>query len=619
MVIPNQIGAQLLSLAQRMGETASRFLTRTSFDHFSSCEAQVLGQLVRTGELPAEEVERLRSVLAGRMEIDAKSVLDAHRRIRPVWTNALLSALRVAPIGTSHPVVLTPLESFPALEEVLGRPVYLKREDCQPVGSFKNRGATNFLVHALLAGYDPATLTIGTASHGNHAHGVVRAAQNLGIRRVEVLLPRNASPLKIAQLKSLGAEVELFGDTFEECADEIARRASKYANYLFLPAFDHPLVVAGQGTVGVEISLQMAAFGADDFAVVAPAGGGGLIAGMATYLKRDGAPGGITAIGVESKAHPYISRSHGQKRIVEPDEIKHIDTVADGIALLKIGAAGFRNILRYVRGVEVVPERLIQAALVFLEENGLTLEGAAATPVAGLLFGGLSLERYGVAAGAPVVIVATGRNIDPALMSRLVSEHGEGRWKQLWSHLNRLKAELAAAGYWVGGSVRPLSGAEEGIVFVDFLVSKLPEGWDVLDALSLLDFGPWTPVKGVNATLRSLGQFHERWNHSKEEALTHPESLRGMILENALRGLEQGTLTPAQARDMVPLVKVERLYVETYVLDVFLRHPEWLELLRPEMPPDRREVYFAHFQGKNDGLKASIQKFRKLLERLENS
>jgi threonine dehydratase len=335
-------------------------------DIAAAVEGRILGGLVRRGELPESERERFRDMVAGRGPVTAKGVLEAHRRIRPSWLVSFLKERGVQPHGSPHHVRKTRLERFQPLEDAIGRTVFLKREDDQPVGSFKNRGATNLLVNALLSGSDPEQLHVGTASHGNHAQGVVQAAHNLGIRNVEVLLPQNASPLKIAQLKLLGAHVELFGDTFEECAEEVARRAATYQNYLFVPAFDQPLVVMGQGTVAVELSLQMAIEGREDYAVVVPAGGGGLIAGMATYLKRDGASERGDVLGAESKAHPYISRSFHLNRIVEPEEIKHIDTVADGIALLKIGEAGFRNILQYVRGVEVVPEIFIEATLAWL-------------------------------------------------------------------------------------------------------------------------------------------------------------------------------------------------------------------------------------------------------------
>lgn len=611
----------VISLSQYNGfldllreDGTSPFPPHEDIDLSSTVEAQLLGRLVREGRMPAEETERLRGLLSGQGEIDLSGILEAHRRIRAPWIVAFLRELGVQPYGPPHHVRRTRTERFAALEEVVGRPIYLKREDDQPVGSFKIRGATHFLVTALLAGFDPQTMTIGTASHGNHALGVVQAAHNLGIRNIEVLLPKNASPLKIAQLKLLGAQVDLFGDTFEECADEVASRASRNPNYLFLPAFDQPLVVMGQGTTAIELSLQMAIYGHSEFTLLVPAGGGGLIAGMATYLKRDDAPPGVNVIGVESKAHPYVSRSYHLNRIVEPEEIKHIDTVADGIALLKIGQTGFRNIIKFVRGVEVVPERLIEATLAYLQENGLTLEGAAATPIASLLFGGLSFERYGLAGGQPVVVVASGRNIDAALSAQMSAAHGEGRWRQLKSDLARLKETLKAAGYLRFESVRLLTTPEEGIVFVDFLMSHLPEGWDLIDAFELLDFGPWKSKKDINASLRSFGQYRQRWNHRKEDSLTHPESNRGQQLENALHRLSLGT-PMEEVLEQFPVMSAQRLQVETYVMDLFVSRPDWLERLRPEMTPDQREVHFGQYKGRNAMLKHSISKFLQSLEK----
>lgn len=595
-------------------DRTAQFPPHEDIDEAASVEARILGRLVREGRMPEEETDRLRGLLSGRGEIDVPGILEAHRRIRAPWIVSFLRELGVQPYGQPCHVKRTRLERFAALEASLGRPVYLKREDGQPVGSFKNRGATNFLVTALLAGFDPETMTVGTASHGNHAQGVVQAAHNLGIRNVEVLLPKNASPLKIAQLKLLGAQVELFGNTFEECADEVARRASRYSNYLFLPAFDQPLVVTGQGTAAVELSLQMAIHGHGDYAVLVPAGGGGLIAGMATYLKREDASAGVDIIGVESKAHPYISRSYQLGRIVEPEEIKHIDTVADGIALLKIGVAGFRNILRFARGTEVVSERLIQATLAYLQENDLTLEGAAATPIAALLFGVLSFERYGITDDRPAVVVASGRNIDGDLLAQMVSVHGGGGWSRLKDQLTRLKESLRAGGYLKFESVRSLSTPEDGIAFVDFLMANLPEGWDLIDAFELLDFGDWKAKKDINGSLRSFGQYHQRWNHNKEDSLTHPESNRGQQLENALHLLAHGARMK-EVSEMFPLMNAWRLQVETYVMDLFLSRADWLARLRPNMTAAQREVHFGQYRARNEMLKASAQKFIRFVDK----
>lgn len=605
-----------------------QFPESEAVDLLAGIEGQILGRSVREGGLPEDETDRLRALLSGRGDIDVAGILDAHRRIRAPWIDSFLRERGIRPFGTPNHVRQTRLELFPPLSELTGRPVYLKHEDEQPVGSFKNRGATNFLITALLAGYDPKSVTVGTASHGNHAQGVVQAAHNLGVRNVEVLLPRNASPLKIAQLETLGAKVELFGDTFEECADEVTRRAVVDPNYLFLPAFDQPLVVMGQGTIGLEISLQMAALGVKEFATVVPAGGGGLLAGIATYLNQhrrcvegealaalptEGATR-APVIGIESKAHPYVSRSFNLKEVVVPEEIKHIDTVADGIALLKIGEAGFQNIVNYARGVQVVPERLIEATLAYLQEIGLTLEGAAATPVAGLLFGALALEEYGVPRDWPAVLVASGRNIDPALLSRMTAEHGEGRWRSLRDHFDGLKARLAAAGFMAGGSVRLLATPEEGIAFVDRVLEYLPEGWDLIDAFEVLDFGPWEKQKNINGSLRSLGQFHQRWNHSKEEALTHPESNRGQQLELALKSLSGGASKSHILKEF-RLVNLHRLQVETHVMDAYLDRPEWLERLRPGMTQAQRDDHFGRYRDRNEGIKDSIREF---IERLEN-
>jgi hypothetical protein len=173
----------------------------------------------------------------------------------------------------------------------------------------------------------------------------------------------------------------------------------------------------------------------------------------------------------------------------------------------------------------------------------MTLEGAAATPLAALLFGSLSLENYGIPAGRPVVAIASGRNIDTILLSQMGDKHGGGRWRRMKDEFEDLRSKLAAGGWLVKGSVRPLATPEEGIAFVDVLTENLPDGWDLIDAFERLDFGRWRDKKDINGTLRSFGQYHQRWNHSKEESLTHPMTNRGQELKLSLERLDAGMTT----------------------------------------------------------------------------
>jgi hypothetical protein len=181
--------------------------------------------------------------------------------------------------------------------------------------------------------------------------------------------------------------------------------------------------------------------------------------------------------------------------------------------------------------------------------------------------------------------------------------------------LARFKAGLAAAGFMAGGSVRSLKTPEDGIAFVDLVAAHLPEGWDLIDAMELLDFGPWKERKDINGSLRSFGQYRQRWNGSKEEALTHPESNRGQQVEGLLHLLANGA-TRAEVLEKFPLLNIDRLRVEMHVMDLYLDRPAWLEALRPGMTPPEREVHFAQYRARNEILRATIRKFA---EKLENS
>ncbi len=396
-----------------------------TIDDLIATEASTLGRILtgRTHELEAMR-QRLSSLVAGEGTIRYEGIVQAHRFIRGSFVEGLMCSLLHGPNGEWHHVEQTPLEYSPVLSTRLGQPVYLKREDTQHVGSFKQRGATNLLVHFLMAavanGLDPTALKVVAVSHGNHAQGVTQAAYNLGIRNVTIYLPANASPLKIRQLEERGALVRLIGhddtDATFEHAEDIARASipADDPNTLYVPAFDHPLVSMGQGTVGVEIGLQMALEEHEQYSVVVPTGGGGLISGISTYLASDG----VSIYGVESDRIPYVSESFHAGHVVQPDEFRHIDTVADGIALLRIGKKPFPNILDHVSNIVAIPENVIKRGIAYLPNNlGLRAEGAAAAPVAALLSGALEVPE-----DRPIVIVLSGRNIDEELYQKILAE-----------------------------------------------------------------------------------------------------------------------------------------------------------------------------------------------------
>jgi len=601
-----------LARFQKTFQDSSRHFSSTSAQLFlSRLEGRILGELVRSRRLPDEARWIFEDRLAGRIPATEPDIREANRRIRVPWLSGFMRHLGLQPVGYPRHVKRTRLKPFPALSEILGRMVFLKLESGQPVGSFKNRGSTNFLVHALLTGKDPKQIRVGAASHGNHAQGVVRAAHNLGIRQVEVLLPRNASPLKIAQLKALGAAVELFSETFEEAEDEVRQRAARDANYLFLPAFDHPLVVTGQGTAGIEISLQMAAQGIERYAVVSPTGGGGLIAGIAESLGRRG----VKIFGAESETHPYISRSFHAKKIVSPPEIRHVDTVADGIALLRIGHAGFASLLKHVAHVVTLPEHEVEAGLMFLKEHGIDAEGAAAVPIAALLFGALPFRRYGVPDDLPVVSVLSGKNIDEGLLKEVEERSRRRTWADRRSEFEGLQGALKAGGFLRNGEIRALADFEDAKSFLDLLVEHLPDGWDPIDALSRLHFGPWRPEgeKDINATLRSMGAFQERWEGNKGLSVVHPLNDRATRMVAGMDVVRRGKKTLEAAEKSLGLLNVyPRLLVETYIIDLLLKRGDWLRHLWPEKEGDDLAYHAAQLRRDNQKIQSALAEYARL-------
>jgi threonine dehydratase len=299
----------------------------------------------------------------------------------------------------------TPLVYSYSLSELSGASVYLKLENLQRTGSFKIRGAYNKLyslrgrVHRVVA-----------ASAGNHAQGVALAAKLLGIGATLVM--PEATPInKVLGVRHYGAEVILHGNTFDD-AYEYARKLEREAGYAFVHPFDDPHVIAGQGTVGLEIvgSLRNAR------AVFVPVGGGGLIAGIAVVLKE--LDPHIKIVGVQSSAVPSMFVSLRKGEVAESDVGK---TIADGIAVRKPGTLCFEIARRLVDGVVTVDESEIEDALLLLtERKRIVVEGAGAVGLAGLL------KRKDEFRGENVVVVVSGGNIDINILARII-ERGLAR------------------------------------------------------------------------------------------------------------------------------------------------------------------------------------------------
>lgn len=302
----------------------------------------------------------------------------------------------------------SPLEIAPALSRRLGNRLLLKREDLQPVFSFKLRGAYNKMVNLT-----PDRLRRGViaASAGNHAQGVALAAQKLGCRAV-IVMPVTTPRIKVDAVAGRGAKVVLKGDSYDEAYAE-AMRLKRRRGYAFVHPYDDPDVIAGQGTIGMEIQRQCE--GPLD-AVFVAVGGGGLISGIAAYLKH--LRPGVRIVGVEPDDADAMTRSlKAGKRV----RLEHVGLFADGVAVKEVGRETFRLARKLVDEMVLVDTDEICAAIkdVF-EDTRVVLEPAGALAIAGAK---AWVERHG-ARGKTLVAVACGANTNFDRL-RFVAERAE--------------------------------------------------------------------------------------------------------------------------------------------------------------------------------------------------
>jgi len=300
---------------------------------------------------------------------------------------------------------VTPMEVSRFLHDILGVPSFLKCENLQRTGSYKIRGAYNRMSKLTEA---ERALGVVAASAGNHAQGVAFAARELGIKAT-IFTPIGVALPKLQATKAYGAEVVLTGDTMIGPLEAAAKFAEE-TGAIRIPPFDHFDVVAGQGTVGLEILDQTP----DVETVIVPIGGGGLMAGVASVMKQHAAKTGrpIRVIGVQAKnAAPYpLSLDAG--KIIEVDVSP---TIADGIAVSKPGVLNFDIISHTVDEVVTVDDdEIARAILVLLERAKMVVEPAGAVAVAAVLAGK-------VTATGPTVAVLSGGNIDPMILERVIS------------------------------------------------------------------------------------------------------------------------------------------------------------------------------------------------------
>ncbi len=288
----------------------------------------------------------------------------------------------------------TPCEPSYTYSGMTGADVYLKLENLQRTGAFKIRGATNRIA---TLGPDEKGAGVVTASAGNHAQGVALAASRMGVD-AKIVMPEYAPISKLKATRSYGAEVVLSGVDYDEAADR-AHGIEREEGRTYVHAFDDPYVMAGQGTVGLEILEDCP----EVDTVVVSIGGGGLISGIAVAIKEQYPD--VRVIGVQSEGAASAAAALETGEITT---LEGVDTIADGIATRQIGGETFEVIDEYVDEVITVPDSEIAMAVVYLLERSKTLvEGAGAVSLAALLFDHIAYEE-----GETIVPVLSGGNID---------------------------------------------------------------------------------------------------------------------------------------------------------------------------------------------------------------
>jgi len=313
-----------------------------------------------------------------------------------------LDDVREAVAPVSEVARRTPVAHSYTFSEMTGADVHLKFENDQRTGSFKIRGAANHIRQLTDAERDAGVVT---ASAGNHAQGVALAATRAGVDAT-VVMPETAPISKVKATQNYGAAVELHGIDYDE-AQARAHEIEAEAGRTYVHAFDDEAVMAGQGTIGVELMEDIPALDT----VVVPVGGGGLIGGVATAVK--GIAPDVRVVGVQAAGASSVADSLRKGRLTEADQV---DTIADGIAVRGVGERTFPVIRERVDEVVTVTDAEIANALVLLLERGKTLvEGAGAAPLAALL-----TDAFDVKADETVVPILSGGNVDLNLLTTVI-------------------------------------------------------------------------------------------------------------------------------------------------------------------------------------------------------
>ncbi len=393
-----------------------------------------------------------------------------------------LADIRAARKRIAGSVVVTPCPESIPLSEITGARIYCKLDNLQRTGSFKERGARNAL---LQLGPDARRRGVVAASAGNHALGLAYHGRLLGIP-VTVVMPDYAPLIKVSTCRGLGANVLIHGRDFVE-ARARAHELAVDQGLTYIHGFDAPEIIAGQGTLGLEILDQVPA--AD--AIVCPVGGGGLLAGVALAVKS--VRRRVKIIGVESKATGNLTAALKAGR---PVRMPRRPTLADGLATLTVGANALALLKPRVDRVVRVGEDWIALAILRMGElEKSVVEGAGAAPLAAMMAGLLPGLR-----GKKVVLVVGGGNIDPGILSRVIDKGlvRDGRLTRFTVVISDRPGGLAALSRVI---------AESGASFKDIEHDRAFSGPDIsaVNAVCTVETRDHDHIRALHRALRKHG------------------------------------------------------------------------------------------------------------------
>lgn len=318
-----------------------------------------------------------------------------------------LDDIQAARKRIGHLIQLTPMGAFRSVSERLGRDVFLKLENQQLTGSFKVRGSLNKMLSLSKADLNKGLVA---SSAGNHAQGVAYAATSVGAK-ARIVMPETSPLVKILATQRYGAEVILKGRIYDE-SYAYARELEAEHGYTFVHPFEDPLIIAGQGTMGLEILEQVPELDS----VVVPVGGGGLISGIASVIKKKRPT--CKVYGVVSSIAPGMRQMFKGEPVDPPTPSL---TIADGISVKRPSSEMFRNYISSLVDdiVEVNDEEIAESIVFFLERAKTVVEGSGAVVLAGA-------EKAGWDLGRKSCLVLSGGNIDLNLVSKVI-EHGQSK------------------------------------------------------------------------------------------------------------------------------------------------------------------------------------------------